>query len=241
MTKLWGLRWWMMGLLMWGRSSTTSREHAGGRGADRPERPRHHDAAVLVDPQRLSVRHHAAAAVRLRHGHGGAEARVRDLRDRVVVHQHGARSGGELADALRPARAARLRGRIRESGRHEGDVRVVSRRPSAGSPAASSTWARRWVDARRAARRVGDSDAQLAVRVRAHRRRSVSSGPPSGCCSTIAVEAQRALAAERDYILSGQERHLAGEGGRRCGPSSASGISGASPCRGFSPIRRGAR
>ena len=47
---------------------------------------------------------------------------------------------------------------------------------------------------------------------------------------------------ERDYILSGQERHLAGEGQTLVrGPFLASGTSGASPSRGSLPIRRGAR
>ena len=35
------------------------------------------------------------------------EARLRDLRDRVVVHQHGARPRRQLADALRASRAPR--------------------------------------------------------------------------------------------------------------------------------------
>jgi ACS family hexuronate transporter-like MFS transporter len=88
------LRWWMMGLLMVGSIINYLTRSTLAVAAP----------TVLKDldistqqyswiPQRLPVRDHAAAVLRLRHGHRGAEARVRDLRDRMVVHQHGAWRG----------------------------------------------------------------------------------------------------------------------------------------------------
>ena len=41
MTRLWGLRWWMMGLLMVGSIINYLTRHVGRRGADGPERPGH--------------------------------------------------------------------------------------------------------------------------------------------------------------------------------------------------------
>ena len=146
-------------------------------------------------------------------GHDRAEARVRDLRDRLVVHQHGARPRRQLADALRPARAARIRRRLGESRRHEGDVGVVpGDRARPGRRLLQHGRVAR-LDAGGAAGRVGDPDAQLAVRVRAHRRDRPRLGQRCGCCSTSRPRSTEALsAAERDYILAGQETHLAGTG-----------------------------
>ncbi len=62
MTRIRGLRWWMISLLMLGRDHQLPHaQHAVGRRPDGPDGPRDHDAAVLVDRRRLSGRHHAAA------------------------------------------------------------------------------------------------------------------------------------------------------------------------------------
>ena len=217
-------------------------QHVGSRGADRPERPRHRGAAVLVDPERLPARDHAAADLRLRHGHHRAEDRVRDLRDRLVLHQHGARPRRELADALRPARAAGVRRRIGQSRRHEGDVGVVPR---------SRTRPRRWIlqhgciarlDAGRAARRVGDPDAQLAVRVRPHGRDRPRLGGTVADVLSVAFEAPCAVCARaRVHPLgTGDAPGRDGQTVDR-GRFLVSETSGALLFRGFSPTRRGGR
>ena len=121
---------------------------------------------VLVDCQHVPVRHHAAADLRLRPRRRRAEARVRDVRDRVVDRQHGPRPGQQLARIRGPARAAWLRRRQRQPRRDEGHGGVVSRQ---------GAWSRRRpvqprrvgrLHARAAARRVGDSHLQLAGGVR---------------------------------------------------------------------------
>ena len=197
---------------------------------------------VLVDPERLPVRDHAAAALRLRHGHDRAEARIRDLRDRVVVHQHGARPRRQLADAVRPARAARIRRRVGESGRHEGDVGVV--------PGDRARTRRRLLqhgrvarlDAGGAARRVGDPDAQLAVRVRAHRRDRPRLGRPVAAVLPVARRSTgRSRRANATTSSPGRSSTWPERADRRSRRFCVSGISGASPSRGFSPIRPGAR
>ena len=171
LTKLWGLRWWMMSLLMLGSIiNYLTRATLGGGGANCSQRSEHLDATVFVGPERLSVRHHAATALRLCDGQRRAEARVRDLRDRVVLHQHGARAREQLADALRPARAAGIRRRIGQSGRDEGDVGMVSGARTRPRRRLLQHGRVRGLDARGAARGMGDPGAQLAVRVRAHRR-----------------------------------------------------------------------
>ena len=143
---------------------------AGGRGADDPRGSGDHHTAVLLDSQRLSIRDHAAAALRLRHGQHRPEARVRDLRDRLVLRQHGARPRRQLAGAVRPAGAAGLCRGIGQSGRDEGHFGMVPRHRA---------WARRRLlqhgrvarlDACGAARCLGHPHAQLAVRVRPDRR-----------------------------------------------------------------------
>ena len=217
-------------------------QHAGGGGAERPEGSRHQHAAVLVDPQRVPGRDHAAAALRLRDGHRRAEARLRHLRDRLVVHQHGARPGGQLAGALRPSRAARIRGRVGESGGHQSDLRMVPRHRARSRRRCLQHGRVARFDARRAARGVGHPGPQLAVRVRAHRCDRARLGGAVAGVLPIARHAQGALGSR-----TGLHPVRAGDAPGRSGPavdpdtSSASATSGASRSPGSSPIRPGAR
>ena len=213
----------------------------GGR-AKCPQRSGHHDPAVLVDPQRVSVRHHAAAPLRLCDGQRRTEARVCHLRDRLVLRQHGARPREQLAGALRPARAAGICRRIGESGRDEGDVRMVSRRRTRARRRLLQHGRVAGLDARGAARRVGDPDAQLAVRVRAHRRDRTRLGRALAGVLSISRRSTR-RSHRRNATTSSRARSATspGKANPRSGPFLASGTSGASPSRGSLPIRRGAR
>jgi ACS family hexuronate transporter-like MFS transporter len=66
-------------------------------------------------------------------------------------------------------------------------------------------------------------------------------GRPLAGVLSISLEAQGALDRRNaNYILSGQESHLAGEGKPSFSTILASGTSGASPSRGSLRIRRGA-
>ena len=142
----------------------------------------------------------------------GLKLGLRDLRDRLVVHQHGARAGRQLDGAVLAARTAGARRRIGESGGHEGDVGVVSRRRSAASPAASSTSARRSARCSRRRSSRGRSSAynwQTAFVI-------------TGALGLVWVvlwllalrvarrSTRRCRHEERHHILSGQEQHLAG-------------------------------
>ena len=140
------------------------------------------------------------------HRHRRAEARVRDLRDRLVVHQHGARPGRQLADALRPARrCSGFAEGLGEPGRDEGDVRVVSRRRARARRRLLQHRRVARLDAGGAARRVGDPDAQLAVRVRAHRRDRPRLGRALAAVLSLAREAHGAVAA-RNATTSSRAR-----------------------------------
>ena len=239
------LRWWMMALLMLGSIINYLTRSTLGVAAPTILQDLH------ITTQQYSWivgdvpgRDHAAADLRLRPRRRRAEGRVRDVRDRLVVRQHGARPGAQLAGVRGPARAARLRRRLRQPRRHEGDGGVVSRQ---GARSRRRPLQHRRVgrlDARAAARRVGDSHLQLAGRVRHDRaHRSRVGGAVAGLLPLARSGIATLSAAERDYIVSGQEQHLRG----RRDPavdrdaSCASGISGASRCRDFSPTRPGAR
>ena len=190
-------------------------EHARRRGADAHPGPAHHHAAVLVDRRHVPGRDHAAAARRLRARRARPEDRLRDLRRRVVAHQHGARAGAQLAGVRRAARSARARRGVGESGGHEGDVGVVSGEGARASPAASSTSARRSARCSRRRWSRGRSSPTTGRRRSSLPARSASCGSCCGCCSiTRPRSIRRSRTAERDYIISGQEAHLQGDGRR---------------------------
>ena len=196
-----------------------------------------------MDRQHVPGRDHAAADLRLRPRRRRAEGRVRDVRDRLVVRQHGARPGAQLARVRGPARAARLRRRLRQPRRDEGDGGVVSRQ---------GAWSRRRplqhrrvgrLHARAAARRVGDSHLQLAGGVRDDRRhRSGVGGAVAGLLPLARSSSEALRRRTRLHRLGpGAAPAEETEPGRRSDASCASGISGASRCRDFSPTRPGAR
>jgi len=208
-------------------------QHARGCRANLTQGPEHRRAAVFVDHQRLPGRDHAAAAVRLRHGHHRAEDGVRHLRDCVVLRQHGARPCRQLADALRSPRAAGVRRGLGQSRRDEGNVGMV--------PGNRARPRRRFlqhgrvarVDAGGTPRRMGDPDAQLAVRVHDHRRDRSRLGGTVAHLLQLAVEAPRALRT-RARLHSVWSREASGR-------FLVSATSGALPFRGSSPTRRGGR
>ena len=152
------------------------------------------------------------------------------------------RPGRQLADAVWPSHPPRICRRLGEPGGNEGDLGVVS---------GERAWPRRRVlqhgrvarvDARRTARRVGDSDAQLAVRLRAHR----SDWPRLGRAVAAVVSATGAAS----IVVGGGtrlHRRWSGNASRRRRASGdydafcGSGTSGASRFHDSSPIRRGAR
>ena len=145
----------------------------------------------------------------------GLKTGLRDLRRRVVVHQHGARPGPQLDGALLAARTARARRRLGQPRGDEGDLGVV---PGAGArPGRRRLQHRRVVrvDARAAARGVGDHLLQLADGVRPDRRARPRLGRCSGSGSIESPAKHTALSdEERQHILSGQEQHLQGDGTR---------------------------
>ncbi len=152
-----------------------------------------HDAAVLLDRRRVPGRHHAAADLRLRAGRHRPQAGLRDLCRRVVVHQHGARPRRQLDGALLAARPARARRRLGQPGGDEGDVGVV---PGAGArPRRRRLQHRRVVrvDARAAARGVGDHRLQLAGGLRPDRRARPRLGRPVALALPVAGETRGAV------------------------------------------------
>ena len=219
-------------------------KHARRRRADHPAGPAHHRAAVL---RGSSATFQGAIMLQPICGYVldvvGLKAGLRDVRDRLVVRQHGARPGPQLAGVRGAARAARLRRRLRQPGRHEGDGGMVSRQGA--RPRRRPLQHRRVgrLDARAAARRLGDPQLQLAGGVRDHRPHRARVGGAVAGVLPLARSPSRscpppsATTSSRARSSTSQET----DAGRRSGGSCGSGISGASRCRASSPIRPGAR
>ena len=171
MTKLWGLRWWMMGLLMAGVDHQLPHaQHAVGRGADLLT-----DLHITTQQyswilERLPGRDHAAAALRLRARHVGLKLgfAIFAVAWSFISMAHGLAGSWQALAGLRAL-----------LGFAEGSANPAGMKAtSEWFPAARARPGRRLVQHRRvarldagaAARRVGDPDVQLAVRVRDHRR-----------------------------------------------------------------------
>ena len=123
------------------------------------------------------------------------------------------RPGRQLADAVWPARAPRICRGLGESGGDEGDLGMVSGERAWPCRRVLQHGRVARVDARGTARRVGDSDAQLAVRLRPYRSDWPRLGRAlAGVLSAAGEASRRCRPAERDYIVAGQETHLAGAG-----------------------------
>ena len=184
LTKLWGLRWWMMGLLMVGSIvNYLTRSTLSVAAPTRDDGSRYHHAAIFVDPRAFQF------AIMLQPICGyaidtiGLKLGFALFADRLVVHQHGARLGGQLADPRRPARAAGICGRFRQPGRHESDVGMVSRQRTGFGRRRLQHRRFARLDAGAAAGRVGDPDHNWQTAF-------VLTGAlglvwvASGCCST---------------------------------------------------------
>ena len=189
-------------------------QHPRGRRTERAEGSGHHDTAVLVDSERIPDHDHAAADLRLRDGHDRPQARVCDLRDRLVVHLHGARPGRRLADAVRVACTSRLRRRLGQPGGHEGDRGVVSRHRARPGRRVLQHGRLARIDAGRAAGRLGHPHARVAVRVRAHRAGRPRLGSALAGVLRAAVKASCAVA-------GGTRLHTSWSGIAPCGQREA--------------------
>ena len=239
-----GLRWWMIGLVMLGGiiNYLTRSTLAVA-------------APTMLGELHISAREYSwivgtfQIAIMLQPICGyvldvlGLQPRAGDLRHRVVVDQHGARPRPQLADARGAARSSWLRRRIRQSRRHEGDRRVVPR--ARAGPRGRCLQHRRLarIDARPAARRLGDPDLQLADVVRHHRQLRPRVGRALARVLRVAGTPSRAL--RRRARL--HRRRTGGAPARRRSPavdradSACSATSGESRCRASSPTRPGAR
>ena len=214
LTKLWGLRWWMMGLLMLGSIinyltratlavaaptvlkdlDITTQQYSWILSA--------FQFAIMLQPLcgyvmdsvglKLGFAIFAIAwsFISMAHGLASSWQTLFGLRALLGFAEGSANPAGMKATSeWFPAPRTRPRRRLLQHGRVAG------------------------LDARGAARRVGDPDAQLAVRVRAHRRDWTRLGRALAAVLSISRRStKRSHREERDYILSGQESHLAGEG-----------------------------
>ena len=196
LTKLWGLRWWMMGLLMLGSVinyltratlavaaptvlkdlDITTQQYSWILSA--------FQFAIMLQPLcgyvmdsvglKLGFAIFAIAwsFISMAHGLASSWQTLFGLRALLGFAEGSANPAGMKATSeWFPAARTRARRRLLQHGRVAG------------------------LDARGAARRVGDSDAQLAVRVRAHRRDRPRLGRALAAVLSIALEAQGAVTA----------------------------------------------
>ena len=214
LTKLWGLRWWMIGLLMLGsiinyltRSTLavaaptvlkdlhiTTQQYSWILGA--------FQGAIMLQP----LCGYVLDGVGLKIGFA-----IFAIAWSFISMAHGL--AGSWQTLFGPARAAGLRRRLGQPGRDEGDVGMV---PGARARPRRRRLQHRRVgrlDARAAARRLGDPDAQLAVRVRAHRRAWARLGGAVAAVLSVARETPGAVG-RRNATTSSRARraHLAGDG-----------------------------
>ena len=141
--RLWGLRWWMMGLLMVGVDHQLPHaQHAGGRGADGPERPGHHHAAVswILSAFQVAIMlqpicGYVMDTIGLKLGFA-----IFAIAWSFISMAHGLAGNWQTLFGLRA-----LLG-FAEGSANPAGMKATSEwfpAPSAASPAASSTWARR--------------------------------------------------------------------------------------------------
>ena len=210
-----GFRWWMIGLIMLGSIiNYLTRSTLGVAAPVLAPGPAHHHAASIVGHGCLPGRDHAAADLRIRPRRRRAEGRVRDVRDRLVDRQHGARVCRGLRQTLAWLRGLLGPGRgFRQPGGH---VKATAewfpaRERGLAGGALQSRKARPDRLARASARGVTILGYQLAGGVRRDAGLSSGLGHPGGCCSISRRSPSRAPSPEERALA----RCRAGTGARR--------------------------